>query len=140
MAFLTPEDFNTRVYEEKIDAISNGDDTLLPTAIDGAISEVEKLLVKFDLDDLFGKTGTNRDPILLVWLKDITIWHFIGLSKPDIDYDDSLTRYEKAVKSLTLIKTSPEVPIGWKLRAITDEDYPAGTIEVSSQPKRNTYR
>ncbi|MDO3641966.1 hypothetical protein [Mucilaginibacter sp. L3T2-6] len=140
MAFLTSEDFNTRVYQEKIDAISNGDDTLLPTAISGAISEVEKLLVKFDLDDLFGKTGDDRDPILLIWLKDIAIWHFIGLSNPGIDYEDSLSRYQQAIKSLTAIKGSTDVPLGWKLRAVTDTDYPAGTIEISSQCKRDTYR
>ena len=141
MAFLTINDFKSRVYQEKIDAISEGDTALLPEAITAAIAEAKLYLSRFDLDDLFGKTGVDRDPILLVWCKDISLWQFIGLSNPGIDYEDCQIRRNNAIKSLKEIQTSSAVPIGWKLLALdANGNDPSTSMHVSSNPKRNTYR
>jgi len=140
MPFLSPEDFNTKIYKEKVDAISDGDTTLLPTAIKTAITEAQLYLSRFDLIDLFGKIGDERDPILLQWLKDISVWQLIGLANPGIDYEDSLTRRNNAIKSLKEIQGSTAVPMGWKLAASTDAGDPSTSWHISSAPKRNTYR
>lgn len=141
MAFLTEDDFKTRAYQEKLDAISEGDDALLPNAINAAIAEAKLYLSRFDLEDLFGKTDDDRDPILLVWCKDIALWQFIGLANPGIDYEDCQTRRNNAIKSLKEIQASTGVPIGWKLLAVDSNGYnPSTSMHVSSNPKRNTYR
>jgi len=80
--FITPEDFTRKMSQEKIDAVADGDTTLLPTAINTAIGEAKFYLSRFDLADLFGKAGDQRDPILMQWLLDMTAWYFIAKRNP----------------------------------------------------------
>lgn len=141
MSFLTIDDFNTRAYQEKIDAISEGDDTLLQPAIDAAIKEAKMYLSRFDLTDLFGKTDVDRDPLLLLWLKDITLWQFIALANPGMDYEDVMTRRNNAIASLKQIQNSTAVPEGWLLLGSdTCGNDPGGQVHVTSRHKRDTYR
>ena len=143
MAFLTTDDFTSRVYAEKINAISRGDITLLPTAINEAIAEAKLALSRFDLTDLFGQAGDARDPILLRWLKDIALWQFIGLANPGLDYDDTELRRNNAIAGLNKIQASGSVPAGWKLAASTDGGItdPSTSLHAGSlHCKRDTYR
>lgn len=141
--FITPADFTNRVYQEKIDSISNGDAALLPEAIAAAVKEAQLYLSRFDIVDLFSKEGSDRDPLLLQWLKDISIWNFIGLANPGIDYEDSLTRRNLAIATLKSLQSSSAVPFGWNVATNadpTDTSDPSVSIHVASQPKRPTYR
>jgi hypothetical protein len=141
MSFLTTDDFNTRAYQEKIDAISEGDETLLQPAIDAAIKEAKMYLSRFDLTDLFGKTGDDRDPLLLLWLKDITMWQFIALANPGMDYDDVMTRRNNAIASLKQIQNSTAVPEGWLLLSASScGPDPSTQVHVTSRMMRDTYR
>jgi hypothetical protein len=143
MAFLTPADFTSRLYAQKIAAISNGDDTLLPIAINTAIAEAQLYLSRYNITDLFGKVGDDRDPILLQWLKDITVWQFIGLSNPGIDYEDAELRRNNAISGLKNVQNANTPPVGWLLVTATDGSgndpsqlHHAGSLHR----KRDTYR
>lgn len=143
MAFLTPDDFNTRLYQEKITAIEGGDAGILQTAIDVAVAEAKLYLSRFDLADLFGKQGDDRDPILLQWCKDISVWQFIALTNPGIDYGDAEIRRNNAIAGLKQIQNSSAVPMGWMLLAPVDGSPgdPGSSFQIGSQHcKRNTYR
>lgn len=141
--FITAADFKTRAYQEKIDAISQGDITLLPTAIATASAIAKGFIGRFDIADLFSKAGDDRDPLLLGWIKDIAVWEFIGLANPGIDYDDCATRRNNAIALLTKVQNSTFVPVGWKLATNSDPNStadPSTSFHITSQPKRNTYR
>lgn len=48
MAFITPEELETHLYKENIEAISREDETILTAAIDAAIQEAYGYLGAYD--------------------------------------------------------------------------------------------
>lgn len=135
--FLTIEQMKTHVFPGVRNAISAQDDSLMQDAIDAAIAEAKGYCSHFDLEQLFNGTnpGWKPDAMLLKWVKDIAKWNFMGLSNPNIDYDDALARYEQATKKLQDIQAGRLVPQGWP--AATPENR-ANLFQVHSKnPKRN---
>lgn len=112
MEFLTIEQMKTHIFPGVRNAISNEDDSLMQDAIDAAIAEAKGYCSRYDINALFVNM-TKADPMLLQWVKSIAKWHFIGLSNPNIDYDDALSRYEQATKKLGEIQSGKLVPAGW---------------------------
>ena len=102
--FLSKEDFNTHLYPEIIDTISREDDLILDDAIEAAIGEAESYLGRFDTDALFEATDDDRDKTLLLYVKDITVWHFIAVCNADTDIDMRESRYNKAINWLKNIQ------------------------------------
>lgn len=114
MAFLTPEELYTHLYEEVIDEITRNDDAKAATAIDAAAEEARGYLTMYDTEAIFAATGNNRNPILLLYIKDIAVWHFINLANPNVEMQLRQDRYEKAVKWLEKVqagKTNPLLPL-----------------------------
>lgn len=136
MPFLEPAEMNTHIYGETVTAISQGDTTFMPQAIAAAIIESQGYLMRFDTDDLFSKTGDDRDPFLLLCLKNQARWHFIPLANPNIDYEDAKLRYEQAIKWLDKVERSRVVPPGWKLVPDPLNQELDTEFKVSSERKR----
>ncbi|KAA2245503.1 DUF1320 domain-containing protein [Chitinophaga agrisoli] len=114
MPFLTNDEINTHLYGEVIDEITRGDDEKIQDAIEAAVSEAEGYLTAYDTDAIFSATGADRLPILLLYVKDITVWHFIQLSNPGVDMELRQTRYEKAIKWLERVQSgdvNPPLPL-----------------------------
>ena len=111
--FLTIEDFNTTLYDEIIDAVSREDDTILQASIDAAISEAKGYLIDYNITAIFSAIKQDRHPLLLTFLKDIAVWHFITVGNPTADYDLRKTRYERAISWLKEVQKrniSPHFP------------------------------
>ena len=77
MSYLTKEELGTHLYAENIEAITRGDDTLILAAIDTATQEAKGYLAAFDITAIFAATGSNRNALLLTFVKDIAAWHLI---------------------------------------------------------------
>jgi len=110
---LLAADFKTHLYPELQTAIDRGDASLLDTAIASAEGEAKSYLSRFDITDLFGKSGSARDDTLLMFLKDLAIWHFIILANPNTDMQLRKTRYDDALSWLGKIQQGKLVPVGW---------------------------
>jgi len=137
MAFLTPSDLNTHIYDEVVEAISEGDTSILQAAIDAAVAEATLYMSRFDIDGVFALVP--KDPILLLWMKDIAKWHFIPLANPNVDLEIAEKRYNMAIKSLQKIQDSKAVPKGWPLIAAPNDEQSQQT-HVRSNTKRGMYR
>ena len=128
MAFITPKELETHLYKENIEAISREDETILTAAIDAALQEAYGYLGAYDRKKIFEATGSQRNALLLIFVKDIAVWHF----RQD--------RYERAVAWLRQVQKSdikPNLPI-------IDEDGDgkpdtAGEYIYGSNPKRNQH-
>jgi hypothetical protein len=86
----------------------------LDTAISSAVAEALGYLTGYDTAAIFDATGSDRNPILLLYIKDIAVWHYIQLSNPSVDMQLRLTRYEKAIDWLMRVqsgKTNPNLPL-----------------------------
>lgn len=87
MAYLEVEEMTTHIYEEDMDTISHGDDAAMMSAIDAAIEEVQGYLTKYDTGKIFAARGKERNPILLLFVKDIAAWHFCNICNAGVDIE-----------------------------------------------------
>ena len=114
MAFLTKDDLVSHIKAEVIDFITESDDTVVGEAIAAAIEEAKGYLSDYDIDTIFTATGTDRNPIVLLYTKDIAVWHFINLANPNIEISFRETRYNLAIEWLEKVqsrKTNPAIPL-----------------------------
>jgi hypothetical protein len=115
MAFLAAADFNSILYPEIITAVSRGDTTLLTSAINAGIEEARGyLLPRYDADAALNAEADDRNPILLVYVKDLVVWHFIALANPNIEITLREDRYKTALnwfKAVQAGTTNPNLPV-----------------------------
>ncbi|MBX6361259.1 MAG: DUF1320 family protein [Acidobacterium ailaaui] len=136
MAYLTPDELKTHIYDEAASIISRGDETLLQTAIDEAIAEAKAYLTAYDTETIFTASGSERNPILLLYVKDIAIWHFLAVCNAGVELALREDRYNKAISFLQGVqsgKINPDLPL--KQSTTSDVYIKFGTII----PPRNNY-
>lgn len=73
---------------------------LVSTAIDAAIEEVQGYLTKYDTGKIFAARGKERNPILLLFVKDIAAWHFCNICNAGVDIEMREKRYDRAIEWL----------------------------------------
>lgn len=132
---VTEEDFKTHLYAELIGAIGRQDAGILQDAIKAAEGEAKGYLSRFDVDSLFNAQAEERDPTLLMYVKDLAVWHFITLANPNTDLEFRKTRYEDAIRWLKGIQSGKIVPNDWPPAIEEGAD---SFFHVSSAPKRPT--
>lgn len=140
MTFITPEELETHLYKESIEVISREDTTILSAAIDAAVQEAYGYLGAYDREKIFEATGSQRNALLLIFVKDIAVWHFVNLCNAGTDLKLRQDRYERAVAWLRQVQKSdikPNLPV-------IDEDGDgkpdaAGEYIHGSNPKRNQH-
>ena len=111
--FVTVEEIKTHLYGESISAISGTDDTILTAAIDAAIAEARGYLAGYNRDAIFSAEGNARNALLLVFVKDIAVWHYINLSNAGTEMELRLNRYERAISWLKGVQKgdiTPDLP------------------------------
>lgn len=141
MAYLSPTELATHLYQEQIDVISREDDTLVLSAIDAAISEARGYLSAYDTERLFSAEGSERDALLLLHVKDIAVWHFITLCNAGCDLELRKFRYERAISWLESVQRSKITP---NLPQVDQDgdgtpDTPAVYLHGSNPKRRNHY-
>lgn len=140
MSFLTTQELETHLYRENIDVISRNDDTILMAAIDAAIAEAYGYLGAYDREAIFGAEGAARNALLLIFVKDIAVWHFINLCNAGVELELRQDRYDRAVAWLRQVQKGeikPALPV-------VDEDGDgkpdaAGEYIYGSNPKRKQH-
>lgn len=140
MAFLTPEELETHLYKESIDTISREDETILTAAIDAAQQEASGYLGAFDRKAIFESTGKGRNALLVIFVKDIAVWHFVNLCNAGTDMKLRQDRYERAVSWLRAVQKSdvkPDLPV----IDINGDGKPDTAAEYiyGSNPKKNQH-
>lgn len=114
MPFLTPAEITSHLYTEVTDEINRNDATLLQKAIDASIAEAKGYLKQYDVVAVFNATGDDRNPILVLYIKDIAVWHYLQLSNPGVEMDLRRARFEDAIKWLDKVQrglTNPDLPL-----------------------------
>ena len=138
--YLNVDEIYTHLYEESIEAISGNDERLLLAAISGAIVESKGYLHAFDREAIFSKVGEERDPLLLIWLKDIAVWHYINIARPAIDFDVRERRYDAAIAWLKGVQKGDIVPdFPRPVDPVTETEENTTGIKFSSNTKRGNY-
>ena len=140
-AFLTPEELETHLYRESIQTIDRMEESILLSAIEAAVQEASGYLGAYDRDRIFHiRSYKERNALLLLFVKDIAVWHFVNLCNAGCDLDLREKRYDRAVSWLRQVQkgeVTPDLP-----RIDADKD---GSPDESneyifgSNPKRNQH-
>jgi len=138
--FITAEELYTHLYDETINAISGADERLLLAAIKGAEQEAKGYLHAYDIDAVFTAADDDRDQLLVIWVKDMAVWHYINIARPAIDYDVRERRYNAAIAWLKGVQKGDIVP-GFPLPVDpeTGEEENTSPFSFGSNPKRGNY-
>lgn len=138
--FLNADEVYTHLYEETISSISGNDERLLLAAITGAISEAKGYLNAYDRDAIFNKAGEERDALLLIWVKDMAVWHYINIARPSVDIDLRERRYNAAIAWFKGVQKGEIVPdLPRLVDETTDEEINASGFRFGSNQKRGNY-
>jgi hypothetical protein len=145
---ITASDLTTNIYQEKLDAITRTDSTIITSAISTAVNEAQSYLSRFNLLQLFGDDNASppvapaiTDEFLNMLCKDIACWHLAKLANVGIDITLLRTSYEDAVSTLLRIQQVKQTPNGWPLLDLTTiTTTPGNPVEVNARHKRrNNY-
>ena len=99
MSFITADELETHMYSENINVISNDDPAIVQAAIDGATQETKSYLGGYDTARIFSATAGDRNALLLIFVKDIAVWHFVNLCNAGTDINLREARYNRATRS-----------------------------------------
>lgn len=131
--FVNKEDYGSAIDENLLDDIIDFDDDLLNIAEQEGISEMKSYLnSRYDTAAVFGASGADRNPIVLRYLIDITLYHLHSRINPRKVPELRKDRYKKAMEWLMMVseqKLNPDLPVP----ATGTKDY----ILYSSNPQRN---
>lgn len=135
---ITIEDLYTHLYNENIETISRNDEAIIQASIDGAVAEAKGYLSSYDVERIFSETGNERNALLLIFLKDIAVWHFITLCNAGTELELREKRYDRAIswlKSVQKGEIQPDLPT----TSEDDGEKATDTIKAGSNPKKTQH-
>lgn len=136
--FLEIEELKTHVRSESMASIIRSDETIGQAAIDGAMVEAKGYLTRFNTALIFGAVTDERNQLLLIFVKDIAVWHLVNLCNPNIDLKLRKERYDRAIKWLEGVQKGmivPDLPL-----AVDDDGNTSGDIiRYGSNQKRKQH-
>lgn len=142
MPFLTAGELTSHLYSEVTDEINRGNPDFLSDAISAGIEEAKGYLTMlYDVTAIFSATGDGRNPILLLYVKDIAVWHYIQLANPSVDMELRLKRYEQAISWLGKVqsgKTNPVLP--QPVAPVNAEGQLTTGLKWGGNKRRNNYQ
>lgn len=103
-SFITEEDYDSTLHSEIIDALTRSDDTVLEQCQNDAIAEMKGYLsARYDADAIFDARGDERNRLVLMYAKDIAIYHVFCVHNPYKMSTIRKERYERAMEWLKLV-------------------------------------
>lgn len=137
MSFITPEELASHIRIENAQAISRGDEAKAPEAINAAMTEAQGYMSRYDYDTIFSMAGVDRNPILMMYIKEIAKWHFISVCNAGVDYKSAEDRYDKAIIWLKNLQAGKVVMRDWPL--FQDGEEPSNSFTIRSNEKRGNH-
>lgn len=111
--FILKTDYDANIRQNRLDQLTEYEDTLLDKAEARAIALVKSYLKsRFDIATIFSKTGNNRDSALLGFTIDISVYYLWRLANARKVPDYAKEAYEQAIDWLTGVQAGDIVPDG----------------------------
>lgn len=105
MSYLSKDDFLSIIRDHILDKITDDDIVILNQSIDSSVSQVKQYLFgRYDVDNIFSRTGNQRHPYLMRCVAYIARYIFMDrvprndsgrATKWEKDYDDTLAFLSK---------------------------------------------
>jgi len=136
--WVTKEDLATHLRNEQIAAIAREDATIVEAAIDGAVAEAKGYLSAFDVATIFSTVSANRNQLLLIFVKDIAVFHLINLSNVNTGYEMRKQRYDRAIKWLESVQTG-QVTTDLPIKKDESGNAAETRVKFGGNPKREQH-
>lgn len=134
MAFLQIEDYDNAIKRNILTDITEGDDTNRTTAELTAQSKIESYLrMRYNVATVFAATGTDRNPIIVQFMVDITLYLLHKRINPNQIPTLRMDEYDEAIKWLEMVskgKLSPDLP------ELPNDEGNSGVVSYGSNTKR----
>lgn len=102
--FIRPEDYDSTIHAEILDALTRSDGAVVEQCENDAIEEMKGYLsARYDVDAVFSKTGDERNPLVLMYAKDIAVYHIFCAHNPYKMSKVRQDRYDRAKEWLKLV-------------------------------------
>lgn len=148
--FLKKEDLKNNIYNYQVDQITEGDDTIVLQGLAAAEEECRSYLESniyqkenqdgrliYDVESIFGTSGTDRNPLILQHCITIAKYHIIQLSNVDILYEQAKERYDRAIDWLKQLAKGQITLKSLPTLEIADEDENLKPFSFGSRRKFN---
>lgn len=105
-AFITETDYDSTLHAEILDSLVRGDATVVEQCENDAIAEMKGYLSgRYDVEAIFSKTGSERNTLVLMYAKDIAVYHMFCIHNPYKMSKIRQERYERAMEWLKQVST-----------------------------------
>lgn len=133
--FITVDDYPASIRLELVEKAARGDDNILEIVENQAISEMKSYLSgRYDVEAVFSATGDDRHDLVLMFAKDITIYHLCSI-REGLMTQTRIDRYQRAIEWLKDVQKGELVVEG--LPRLPEEDLAARSeYLMKSNPKR----
>lgn len=110
--FIEKEDYTSSINLAVIDAITAGDDSILNTLSETAVAEMKSYLnSRYEVATIFDYAPDDRNKIILMYAKDIALYHLYSINSLSSIPETRVSRYKKALEWLQDVcdqKINPE--------------------------------
>lgn len=98
--FITKEDYSSSIRVELLEGAIRDDENILEIVENQAIAEMKGYLsARYDCGKAFSATGDNRHNLLLMFAKDIAVYHLCSI-REGLMTQTRIDRYERAIEWL----------------------------------------
>lgn len=135
--FIQVDEMKTHIFEEDMELIEGSETTLITAAIDGAVAEAKSYLSGYDTNAIFSATGRARNALLLIFVKDMALWHYLNLANPGNELEFRRSRYNAAIEWLRSVRkgdNTPDLP-----KTTTTSPTSSGSVSYGFNPKRGNH-
>lgn len=100
-SFITKSDYDSTLHAEILDALVRNDETVIEQCENDAIAEMKGYLGgRYDVDAIFAKEGDQRNSLILMYAKDIAVYHMFCVHNPYKISQIRQARYDRAIEWL----------------------------------------
>jgi phage gp36-like protein len=116
MPFLTRSDYDSVIQSEVFDSIIDYDDQIRVITETRVIQEMAGYLsARYDTQSIFSETGDDRNPVVVMYLVDMVLYHLHGRIAYNQVPEDRRERYRYAKEWLDGIRAGeinpPDLPV-----------------------------
>lgn len=102
--FIQLEDYDSTIHAEILDSLVRSDATVVEQCGNDAIAEMKGYLGgRYDVEAMFSKTGAERNRLVLMYAKDIAVYHMFCVHNPYKISKIRQDRYDRAMAWLKMV-------------------------------------
>lgn len=114
MSFIVFDDYKTLIKDDVLQAVMDNDKTIVLDVELMAQAEIESYLnQRYNVAEIFNKTGNVRNPLILMYMIDIVLYHIHARINPKFIPDIRKDRYDIALSWLDKVAKgvlNPDLP------------------------------